>query len=214
MKRDVIKEIFEVPDEKWWESIFRRDPMYHRLDNTQKAYFIDYGLKSGLKYAAETQERYQSKQLREIVESLGIEVIQKTTYGVDGLLVFAQFSAPKTITLFMNNLELFEDFIKKEQINNFPVSLNLEELLIAHELFHYFEENDPNLRHTDIRFESFRFGPIKLTSKLIAVSEIAAMSFARKLTNTSVNPCVLDILLQLPHNYERAVKNLSMVSGY
>lgn len=214
MSREVIKEILEVSDEKWWESIFRRDPMYHRLDNSQKANFIDYGVKCGLDYAVEIQERYQGKRLSEIIEILGIDVLQKTTYGIDGLLVFAQFSAPKTITLFMKNLELFDDYIKKEQVNDLPGSLNLVELLIAHELFHYFEENDPKLKISDVRFQSFKLGPIKLTSKLIAVSEIAAMNFAKEITNSVVNPCVLDILLQLPHNYERAVKNLTMVSGY
>ena len=136
------------------------------------------------------------------------------TYGIDGLLVFAQFSSPKTITLFMRNLELFNDYIKKIQVSDSLLSLNPEELLIAHELFHFFEENDPKLKQTDVRFQSFKLGPIKLTSKLIAVSEIAAMNFAKEITNSVVNPCVLDILLQLPHNYERAVKNLSIVSGY
>lgn len=214
MSREVIKEILEVPDGKWWESIFRRDPMYDRLDNFQKAHFTDYGLKCGLDYAIHIKDRYQDKQLSEIVEILGIDIQHKMTYGIDGLLVFAQFSSPKTITLFMRNLELFNDYIKKIQVSDSLLSLNPEELLIAHELFHFFEENDPKLKQTDVRFQSFKLGPIKLTSKLIAVSEIAAMNFAKEITNSVVNPCVLDILLQLPHNYERAVKNLSIVSGY
>lgn len=214
MSREVIKEILEVPDGKWWESIFRRDPMYDRLDNFQKAHFTDYGLKCGLDYAIHIKDRYQDKQLSEIVEILGIDIQHKMTYGIDGLLVFAQFSSPKTITLFMRNLELFNDYIKKIQVSDILLSLNPEELLIAHELFHFFEENDPKLKQTDVRFQSFKLGPIELTSKLIAVSEIAAMNFAKEITNSVVNPCVLDILLQLPHNYERAVKNLSIVSGY
>ncbi|MCK9245358.1 MAG: hypothetical protein M0P11_00160 [Anaerolineaceae bacterium] len=211
MSREIITAILKVPDEKWWESIFRRDPMYDRLDSLQKDRFTICGLKCGQDYADEVLNHFQCKKLSEIVKALGVDIIYKTTYGIDGLLVFAQFSAPKTIILFSKNLEMFEEYKKREQIDNLPISLNLEELLIAHELFHYFEENDPKLAHHEIRFESFKFGPIKLNSKLIAVSEIAAMSFARRITNTLVNPCVLDILLQLPHNYERAVGNLNIV---
>lgn len=212
MSREIIKAILEVPDERWWESIFRRDPMYDRLDSSQKNHFTICGLKCGQDYADEILNRFKGKKLPEIVKALGVDVTYQTTYGIDGLLVFAQFSAPKTIILFSKNLELFEDYKKRVQIDNLPLSLNIEELLIAHELFHFFEENDPKLANYEIRFESFKFGPIKLNSKLIAVSEIAAMSFARRITNTLVNPCVLDILLQLPHNYERAVGNLSIVS--
>lgn len=207
MKAEIVQQILNIKDDQWWESIFRQDPMYNRLGKDQIEQFITLGVTTGEEYALRKHQQLQERELSDIVEDLGIDLKFEEEYGFEGLVVFANFSQPNTIRIFKKNIILFKKFMEDENITDMP-PIDVEKTLFYHELFHFFEVSDDALKLDNIRFESFRIGPIKLKSRLIALSEIAAMSFTRKLTESPVNPCALNILMQMPHDYKRAVKNL------
>jgi hypothetical protein len=87
----------------------------------------------------------------------------------------------------------------------FPTPTEVRGLLLFHEIFHFIEER--NIKKIYTRTETIRlwkFLFINWDSTVRAVSEIAAMSFARAVAHTVYNPFILDPLLLYGYSKEKA----------
>jgi hypothetical protein len=78
--------------------------------------------------------------------------------------------------------------------------VDIESMLLAHEMFHYFEEDNKEIYTKTKKIELWKLGPIHYKSQLAALSEIAAMSFARQLLHLDYNPYVFDAIMLYPHD--------------
>ena len=75
-------------------------------------------------------------------------------------------------------------------------NVNIEEILLAHEIFHYIEEHngeDMFTQRETIRL--WKFGPFKNDSNIVCLGEIAGMAFAKELLQLPYSPYILDSFL-------------------
>ena len=112
-------------------------------------------------------------------------------------VLFAEFREPDTIHIYMDAVKKAGKFLAKPEISEILTDkLDIANLLLAHELFHYVEEKHKKEIFT--RTEKVRLwslGPIHNDSAVIALSEIAAMAFAGELTGLPYSPYVMDVFL-------------------
>ena len=128
---------------------------------------------------------------------------QKTQNGVVHV-IFAQYDEPKEITLFKDCVEKAEELIEKEGLQRFLPDFDLNEVLMAHELFHGIEYRNKKQIFTQTEKIELWRRPFSNKSKILCLSEIAAMAFAKRMTGISCSPYVLDVLLMYCYNEEAA----------
>lgn len=114
--------------------------------------------------------------------------------------MFACYNSPNKVTLFMKNVVLVEEFIREQNLTSKLDYVDVESILIAHEMFHYLEEYDNDIYTKTTKITLWKLCSYKYKSKLVALGEIAAMAFAKELLSLHYNPYIFDILMLYPHN--------------
>jgi hypothetical protein len=104
----------------------------------------------------------------------------------------------------MKNIRKAEELVKNENLNLLLDGVKIEDVLIAHEMFHFIEDNNKEIYTRAAKIMLWRLGPIKYHSGLVALGEIAAMAFAKELLQLSYYPNLFDILLLYPHDKSKA----------
>ena len=108
-----------------------------------------------------------------------------------GLYFLAQFQEPDRIVLYEENIASLSGYEKLLPAEK-PF---MRRLVLAHELYHVLELKRTELTAAELRVPVFKFGSYIRRKTVRAVSEIAAMSFAKELTGVPIHPQLLDILL-------------------
>lgn len=147
---------------------------------------------------------YPGKRIREIAEEMEFTVKTPKTPTGGGHVIFAQYVEPKEITVFMDCVEKAEELIEKEGLQRFLPDFDLNEVLMAHELFHGIEYRNKKQIFTQTEKIELWRRPFSNKSKILCLSEIAAMAFAKRMTGISCSPYVLDVLLMYCYNEEAA----------
>ncbi|MEA4912095.1 MAG: hypothetical protein VB092_05720 [Oscillospiraceae bacterium] len=206
MMEDVIRELSAVTDVQWWGYLFSQDPMFGRVPAQQRAELIARAVEEGVRAAREMRPAGFDGDMEALCEKLDVEIREEASYGTDDYILFASFTEPRLVTLYTGNLDKLEVFLEDNAVAGMPDARGARALLLAHELYHFYEQQHPDCFSEVYRFESHALGFIKLHARLVSLSEIAAMAFAKELTGAAVHPCVLNVLLLLPHDAQKAAK--------
>jgi hypothetical protein len=94
--------------------------------------------------------------------------------------------------------------VKKENLNTLIDEVNIGDVLIAHEMFHFIEGQNQDIYTKNTKIKLWKLGPIKYHSGIVALGEIAAMSFAKELLSLTYYPNLFDILLLYPQDEKKA----------
>ena len=122
--------------------------------------------------------------------------------------LFAQFVPDRRIEIMKEPIDIYSSLYQEESGSDamlFPTPAEVRGLLLSHEIFHYVEER--NAKEIYTRTETIRLWKllfIDWKSTVRAVSEIAAMSFAKALAHTGYSPFILDFLLLYGYSKEKA----------
>jgi hypothetical protein len=140
---------------------------------------------------------------KQIAQYLDITINKPLIPEEGGRVLFARFIEPDTIEIFGDVLEKVSQL---GSLSEFPdCSSEWEKILTAHELFHVVElRNETEIFTRKHHLTIFSIGPFKNQARVNALSEIAAMSFARELCHLTYLPFALDVLLTYGYNYEAA----------
>ena len=95
----------------------------------------------------------------------------------------------------MDCIEKAEKLINKEKLQSFFPAADLKDVLMAHELFHGIEYRKRKQIFTQTEKIELWRRPFSNKSKILCLSEMAAMAFAKRMTGISCSPYVLDVLL-------------------
>jgi hypothetical protein len=204
MIKDFIRELKTIDEKTWGEYAFKRDPLYARVSTDEKADMIVKANECGRREAIAIKEKQGIKTCREYANNLGITVSELEDLNSKDYILFAKFNSPNKISIYTHNIKKAEEVVKNENLNLLLEGVRIDDVLIAHEMFHFVEENNKEIytRSTEIRL--WKLGPIKYNSGLIALGEIAAMAFARELLDLSYSPNLFDILLLYPHDSSKS----------
>jgi len=187
-----LRELFFAEEALWEAYAFWREPLALRLSPAQKHSFFAEARRCGEALFDEISASYPGLCVRRLAQRAGVNVSFLPTLG-PGL--FAGFTPPNEISVGGESPKraaaLFAEM-------NLPFAKSAEELenaLLAHELFHFFEAGRPGLFVRQKVFSFRRFGLFPTSCRLVSLSEAAAMEFARRLCRLPFSPYALDPLL-------------------
>ncbi len=201
----MLQELVKTSDDVYSHYAFARDPLRGKLSFQQKEQLLVKANQCGQTYADKIMEQYSKSSPEEIAKDMNLIVnfpYQPT--GTD-YITFAHFQPPKTISVYRHSLEKAEKLLNFDEINKVMEQVNIKDVLIAHELFHVVEEKEKNFIFTRKHKINLWAPPFfHNRSTVRALSEIAGMAFAKRLTGLSYSPFLLDIFLVYGYSFETA----------
>ena len=203
--REMMKELTGLTDLQWGGYAFYHEPLERKFTPEQKENYTRLANKCGEEEAESLLSEYPEKSIGEIAGELGFTVKTPDTPTGGRHVLFAQYVEPKEITVFMDCIEKAEKLINKEKLQSFFPAADLKDVLMAHELFHGIEYRKRKQIFTQTEKLELWRRPFSNKSKILCLSEMAAMAFAKRMTGISCSPYVLDVLLMYCYNEEAAI---------
>lgn len=201
--KDMLRELIKISDEKWGLYAFRREPLEGKFTKEEKLELIEKANECGKKYAQNIIKEYGNINTYDLALNLGIEVEYPDKPVGGGHIIFAQFVEPNKVTVFKDSVDKAETMVEKENLMSIFSNVKVEEILLAHEIFHFIEENSKEeiFTHTE-KIRLWKFGPLKNDSNIVCLGEIAGMAFAKELLQLPYSPYILDAFLVSLYNPE------------
>ena len=193
---------------------FARDPVNHRLEDGRRLQMIDRANECGRRQARELIARYGKLAAPEYAARLRVWIRRKDSAGVGDYPLFASFEEPDRITLYMKNVEDARELIEDNDLAELLDHVDLEEVLLFHELFHVLEARDSSIYTRTEKIALWKLGPLRGATRLVALSEIAAMAFAQECLSIDYSPFLFDVLLPWKRNPPQAEKLYRSILNY
>ena len=197
--------LLKVPQTAWIRYAFAREPLRHRFDDVLRNEIADEAIACGREYAEQYIKTYGKNSAQEAARDLGIKINIPLMPSESDRVLYAQFVEPDEIQVYQDCLNKADDLYRKYLPGIALDEENIKEILIAHELFHYAEMKDKDtIFSLNKKIILWSLGPFKHSSKIICLSELAAMSFAQTFKELSFSPYLLDVYLTYAYNKEAA----------
>ena len=201
---DMLEQLVKLTPLKWGGYAFYHEPLERKFSGEEKEAYTKKAEECGILEAKKLRTQFPEMEVRQIAEALGVKVETPDTPTGGGHVVFAQYVEPDEITIFKDCVVRAGTLIREKQLERYLPGLNVEEVLMAHELFHAVEFQKKKEIYTQVEKIELWHKPFSNKSRIVALSEIAAMAFAGEMTQLSFSPYVLDVLLMYGYNKEAA----------
>lgn len=201
--KEKIAALAKLSDRHFGHYLFTHDPINEKVDLELREEIIEKSLLCGKELAQKLKKEYGFKNLAEYLKVLDIELARKDTNSGLEYIYFGTYQKPNKITIYLENLKKGESLIKDWKIELFG-NTKLEDIVIAHEMFHHLQEQDKTLYINTNKITLWSIGKFDYKSKLVAQAEIASMAFAKEMLSLNFSPNILDVLLLYPHDKELA----------
>ncbi len=201
----MVKDLTEIPQEEWFSYVFSREPLNGKFQDDQRRHWMEQSIACGREYGRRVCKEYGCSTPKELARAMGMKVTYPAYPEKTDRVLFAEFREPNDIRIYMDGVKKAKKLLEQPGIYGILGGLDVGELLLAHELFHYVEEKHKKEIYT--RTEKIRLwslGPLHNDSTIIALSEIAAMAFARELVKLPYAPYVMDVFLVYCYSPEEA----------
>lgn len=198
---DMISELSQLPDEVFSMYGFRRDALCNRVSPEERDRLIRTCLSEGAKYAQMVRDRFGEASPSALAQAIGLTVSRPRIPTGGGRVLFAEFEEPSQIRIYQSAIQNADAAIAEHQLEGFFCGVKIEEILIAHELFHWVEmEYKDTIFSMNYRVQLWKLGPYRHSSRMGCLSEITAMAFAKELTGLPFSPYLLDAFLSYTYN--------------
>lgn len=202
----MLKDLTEIEAAEWYGYVFSREPLNGKFNDAQRRQWMERSLACGREYACKIREKYGTGDPKKLAKSMGMSVSYPDFPEKTDRVLFAEYREPNMIRIYMDAVKKAERFLAKPEIRRvLTEKLRISDLLLAHELFHHVEETYQREIYTQTeKIRLWSLGPLHNDSRIIALSEIAAMAFARELTGLPYAPYVMDVFLVYGYSPEEA----------
>ncbi|MDD3361451.1 MAG: hypothetical protein PHW34_07260 [Hespellia sp.] len=199
----MVQTLCSIEEQVWGMYAFEREPLEGKISLGQKKQYIKAANECGRSWAKKVMKEYETAQPETIAKKMGIAV-KKTARPIGGeIVLFAQFVRPNEITIFTDCIHK-ANLLEKECDCKILQEDILEKILLSHELFHAVEEKHQKEIYTHTEKIELWKKPFSNRSKIVCLSEIAAMAFAAEIMRLQVSPYMLDILLTYSYDKNAA----------
>lgn len=204
MDREMVSKLTCIKDEAWDSYGMQREPLFRKINKEKRLELAGLAHSTGKELAMKLKGEYGSITPSEIASKLGIKINRIELSDEGCYNTFACYQKPDKVDIYVKTIEAAEsvlaEFNGKEMLQN----VSIEELLIAHELFHHFENTREDFPTKQKLVVLWELGKFKYKACPVSIGEIAAMVFARELLELSYSPYVFDVILLYPQNRELA----------
>lgn len=166
--------------------LFKQFTFTDNMPEEEKLEIIDSAISLGRDYAEQIAEEFGNQKPRELLKHFGVQVKdEEAKQDANASFVkFAEYYAKSGIIL------LNRQAIKK--IDSKLRSELAEDIVLGHELFHYFEANRWGFTSERYIRSVKLFGVVPVKRKILSAAEIAANSFTKKYLNLDFNPKMIE----------------------
>lgn len=163
------------------------DAVFSGLPEADKLKSIREALQSGDEIAGKVIAEYRSQDPRKIAALLGIRIFGEEKKG----LVRSEYRRTTQEIVISRR---FHDKLRR-QVHVPELSERLLKIVVAHELFHYFELERFGEVYKKFRFKVWSLGPFSNYKMIKGLSEVAAQAFTQALLGIELTPEVFDYML-------------------
>jgi hypothetical protein len=207
--KEKISILAEIDDMTWGNYAISRDFLRDRIPLDQRERMIKEAIACGEKYADIAFEETGEREPDKIAQKLSLQVVEKNQPMTEKRALFAQFTEPDLVELMTEPMKKYEELLSLEDTEQEGLRLpsldKVHNLILAHEIFHYYEGRDEATIYTrNEKIHLWSFWKWHNDSTIRALGEIAAMTFSRKINNTLYSPFLLDVLLYWGYNRKGA----------
>ena len=211
----MMEDLLRLDDEAWGTYAFSRDVLNRKFTPEKRAELTHRAMECGREYAQKMAGQYGTSNPTELAKKMGMQVEYPEMPKSAARVLFAEFKAPNHIYLYMDAVRkarttMIEPGVKAV-LTDKP---DIGQLLLAHELFHYVEETYKKEIFTRTeKVELWAPKPLHNRSTIGCLGEIAAMEFARTLTDIPYSPYLMDVFLVYGYSKDAAVRLYEEIMG-
>ena len=194
-------ELWALPESEKIQHQLEVDYLYDKIPRNEREKVKEEAVRCGQREAEALKKKYPHTLLEEILTELNIEVIFERLPLTDEFASVAYFQLPNQLVI-NKTLILEAEVICTQKKSELPVEvltyLNPSfwlEVVMAHELFHYLQQQKPALMVNTYRVKLWQIPFYTHTSPIAALSEIGATAFAKVLLGLEHYPAFLENLL-------------------
>ncbi len=194
--KEMLAHLMNIPDYVYALYGFVRDPLKGKVSASEKEHILNTCMAEAEKYALDLKAQYKNCVPSLIAEKMGLKVMRPDMPKHSDRVVFAEFEEPGTIRVYQNAIQHAQKAIKQDELDDIFKNINIEEVMVAHELFHFVEMQHANeIYSLNKKITLWKLGSFEYKSTLSSLREIAAMSFAKVLVNIDFSPYLFDVFL-------------------
>ncbi|HWR22538.1 MAG TPA: hypothetical protein VN366_03595 [Feifaniaceae bacterium] len=203
---EMMARLLPLSEEDWTLYAFSREPLRGRFTREQRLNMAEASRDCAQEsFDALCREHGQAGP-NALAKALGVEIKRLARSGGGSHVLFAQYAPPAAVTIFTDCLERAQTSLR-ECGELVPCTADfIEDVLLAHELFHHVEHLSDTIYTKSHREELWELGPIKNRSPVACLSEIAGMHFAKLLADPPFYPYMLDVLLAYGYSHTAAAR--------
>jgi hypothetical protein len=203
---EMLKDLADIPVEEWYGYAFSREPLNGKFTDEQRQDWMRKSLDCGREYAQKVRKEYGTSDPVKLAASLSMSVSYPEVPDKTDRVLFAEYRIPNKICIYMDSVNKANKLLLEPQVLEILTEeLDVCRLLLAHELFHFVEETYRQEIFTQTeKVRLWSLGFFHNDSIVIALSEIAAMGFAKELMGLSYSPYLMDVFLVYGYSPQEA----------
>ena len=203
---EMVQNLCKIEDAEWYKYAFSREPLNGRFSDETRAELTRKALECGERVAGDCVLRYGTNDPAAIAEKLELTVTYPNKPQNASRVLFAEFREPDNIRVYTDSVTRAEElFSEPGVVTALGENLNISRVLLAHEIFHYIEEQEQkDIWTRTYKIKLWAIGPLRNYSRVLALGEIAAMGFCKKITGLNYSPYVMDAFLMYGYSQEAA----------
>ena len=202
---EMLFELNKIPVLDWYVYAFSSEPLRGRVSKESQKRYMEESWKCGKEQAIKTKLKYQDISPKALASKMNLNVEYPDMPEKTDRVLFAEFREPNNIRIYLDAIKRVENYIKVDEIKDIIGNLDISDVLLLHEIFHSIEEKNKQEIYTKTeKIKLWSIGSFHYTSCLVALSEIAAMSFAYHYLELEYSPYLLDVLLVYGYSKEEA----------
>lgn len=202
----IVADLCKIEDRAWAKYAFSREPLNGKFTDEQRFSLAGQAMACGVEYAQKYIAQYGLRDPEMLAKRMGLKVDYPLMPQNTDRVLFAEFREPNRIHIYMDGVKKANALMEEPGVKHaLTHRLVIQELLLAHELFHFVEEQHAKEIWTrTYRIELWAPRPLHNRSGVTVLGEIAAMAFAKELTQIPYSPYVMDAFMVYGYSPEAA----------
>lgn len=195
---ELLRDLQAIPHRDWGLYAFAREPLRGRFTLPRQLDLIDGAMACGQEHARRLRRDFPDATPQEMAEGLGLRLsFPPRPQDGGGRVLFARFTVPDGIEVFADATRRAGEALEgDEALRQVLGDADVRQVLLAHELFHWVEEQHRDTIFTETTRVDLRLlGLFPHRSRILCLGEVAAMAFAKELTGLPYSPYLYDVFL-------------------
>jgi len=188
----------DVSDITWGRYAFKSEMLKNKIQTEQTDEMILNAIVCGTGWAQQLRSITDAVSIDSLLKQLGL-CLNENDLDMTAMprQLFAQYIPDKQVEIMTQPINIYSRIYKPP----LPEPDLIRSILIAHEMYHHIERlNKSDIYSQTEKICLWNLLGLKWYSTVRTIGEIAAMSFAKSLTNADFNPFMLDVILLYGYN--------------